>query len=317
MNPTSHQTPPIGRFAPSPTGPLHTGSLATAVASWLMAKSAGGRWLLRLDDLDTPRQVPGMADDIMRTLELFGLQWDGDVARQSRSLDAYGAAFDCLAGLGLVYPCGCSRREIAQASSAPHPEDDCIPYPGTCRGGMRAGAAVRSWRLRVPDREVCFDDLRHGRVCQNLAEGCGDFVLARGDGEFAYQLAVVVDDHLTGVTQVVRGDDLLASTPRQILLQRLLGYPRPDYCHLPLVTGPGGAKLSKRDNLVSHHLGNWAGREGALLLSLLRFLGQELSGDLAGAGCGEILQWGVAHFDVRRLPAVGEALIALDGAMRQ
>ena len=307
----SHQTTPIGRFAPSPTGPLHTGSLATAVASWLMAKSASGRWLLRMDDLDTPRQVPGMAGDIMRTLELFGLQWDGEVTWQSRSLDAYSAAFDRLAGLGMVYPCGCSRKEIAQASSAPHPEDDGILYPGTCRNGMRAGAAVRSWRLRVPDVEVCFDDLRRGRICQNPGARCGDFALARGDGEFAYQLAVVVDDHLTGVTQVVRGDDLLASTPRQILLQGLLGYPRPGYCHLPLVTGPDGVKLSKRDNLVANHLGNWAGREGALLLALLRFMGQEPPGELMGAGCREILAWGAAHFDVRRIPAAGGELPSL------
>ncbi len=303
-----HESFPVGRFAPSPTGALHTGSLATAVASWLMAKSAGGRWLLRLDDLDTPRQVPGMADDIMRTLELFGLEWDGEITRQSGNLAAYGEAFDRLAGMGMVYPCGCSRKEIAQAASAPHPEDDCLAYPGTCRGGMRAGAVVRSWRVRTPAEEVCFHDLRRGPICQNLADRCGDFALRRGDGGFAYQLAVVVDDHLTGVTQVVRGDDLLASTPRQIHLQRLLGYPRPEYCHLPLVTGPGGAKLSKRDNLVSHRLGNWTGREGALLVAVLRFLGQEPLGELAGAGCCEILAWGVAHFNAGRIPAEGGEL---------
>jgi glutamyl-Q tRNA(Asp) synthetase len=314
---TPIQTIPVGRFAPSPTGALHTGSLTTAVASWLMVRSAGGRWLLRLDDLDTPRQVPGMADDIIATLEAFGLEWDGEITRQSSHIGAYQEAFDHLLRKGLVYPCGCSRKEIAQASSAPHPEDDSLAYPGTCRDGMRAGGVVRSWRVRVPDEEICFDDLRQGRVCQNLAQGCGDFALRRGDGEFAYQLAVVVDDHLTGVTQVVRGDDLLTSTPRQILLQRLLGYPRPRYCHLPLVTGPGGTKLSKRDNLVSHHLGNRAGMEGALLLAVLRFLGLEPPLELTGATCGEILQWGVGHFDVRRLPAAGGALIALDGTIRQ
>ncbi len=270
-----------------------------------MARSSGGTWLVRLDDLDTPRQVPGMADDILATLEEFGLEWDGEVTRQSRNLDAYRAAFERLLGLGMVYPCGCSRREITLTASAPHPDDDCLAYPGTCRAGMRPGAVVRSWRVRVADEEICFDDLRRGRVCQNPALGCGDFALKRGDGGFAYQLAVVVDDHLTGVTQVVRGDDLLSSTPRQIHLQQLLGYPRPEYCHLPLVTGPGGAKLSKRDNLVSHHLGTWRGREGALLLGVLRFLGQEPPGGLAGAGCGEILAWGAAHFDVRRMPPQG------------
>ncbi|HEX9078704.1 MAG TPA: tRNA glutamyl-Q(34) synthetase GluQRS, partial [Desulfuromonadaceae bacterium] len=244
-------TSPVGRFAPSPTGALHVGSLATAVGSWLVAKKGGGRWLVRLDDLDTPRQVAGMADDILATLEEFGLEWDGEIAWQSRNLDAYRAAFDRLLGEGLVYPCGCSRREIALAASAPHPDDDCLPYPGTCRAGMRAGTVVRSWRVRVPDEDICFHDLRRGRVCQNLTLGCGDFALRRGDGGFAYQLAVVLDDYLAEVTQVVRGDDLLSSTPRQIHLQQLLGYPRPEYCHLPLVTGPGGAKLSKRDNLVS------------------------------------------------------------------
>ena len=303
-----HHKKIIGRFAPSPTGALHLGSLVAAVGSWLLARRGGGQWLVRMDDLDTPRQVAGMADDILATLEEFGLLWDGEITWQSRNLEAYAAAFDRLQGLGAVYPCGCSRREIALAASAPHPDDDCLPYPGTCRAGMREGTVVRSWRVRVADEEICFPDLRQGRLCQNLAQGCGDFALRRGDGGFAYQLAVVVDDHLTRVTQVVRGDDLLGSTPRQIHLQRLLGYPEPEYCHLPLVTGPGKAKLSKRDNLISHRLGNWRGREGALLLAVLRFLGQEPPKELAGAGCGEILAWGAAHFNVGRLPAQGGEL---------
>ncbi len=148
-----------------------------------MARSSGGTWLVRLDDLDTPRQVPGMADDILATLEEFGLEWDGEVTRQSRNLDAYRAAFERLLGLGMVYPCGCSRREITLTASAPHPDDDCLAYPGTCRAGMRPGAVVRSWRVRVADEEICYDDLRRGRVCQNPALGCGDFALRRGDGE--------------------------------------------------------------------------------------------------------------------------------------
>ena len=299
---------PVGRFAPSPTGALHTGSLVAAVGSWLLAKSAGGRWLLRMDDLDAPRQVAGMADDILRTLECFALQWDGEIAWQSRHGEAYAQAFEQLNRQGLIYPCGCSRKEIARAASAPHPDDDTIPYPGSCRDGMRGGTTTRSWRVRVADEVICFDDQRRGRICQNLGQGCGDFVLRRGDGEFAYQLAVVVDDDLTGVTQVVRGDDLLASTPRQIWLQRLLGLPQPAYCHLPLVTGPGGGKLSKRDNLVSHHLGNWTGREGGLLLEVLRFLGQAPPQGLACAPCGEILQWGVTYFEASRIPLTGRAL---------
>jgi glutamyl-Q tRNA(Asp) synthetase len=304
-NPTNKT---VGRFAPSPTGPLHTGSLVAAVGSWLMARSRGGRWLLRIDDLDTPRLAPGMADDIMRTLERFGLVWDGEVSLQSRHIAAYTQAFAELAERGLVYPCACSRREIARVVSAPHPEDDCFRYPGTCRDGMRDGAVTRSWRIRVTDEDVCFDDLRRGRVSQGLFDRCGDFVIRRGDGEFAYQLAVVLDDHLTGVNQVVRGDDLLPSTPRQIYLRQLLGLPRPEYCHLPLVTGAGGAKLSKRDNVLSQQPGFARGKEGALLHGVLRFLGQEPPWTLAGASCEEILQWGVRHFDANRIPTAGGEL---------
>jgi glutamyl-Q tRNA(Asp) synthetase len=298
----------VGRFAPSPTGALHTGSLVAAVGSYLMARHAGGRWLLRLDDLDTPRQVPGMADDIMRTLESFGLLWDGEVARQSRNVPAYERAFDELRQAGKIYPCGCSRKEIAGSASAPHPEDDCIPYAGTCRDGMKPGAVIRSWRVRVPDEKICFDDLRKGRQCQTLLRTSGDFAIRRGDGEFAYQLAVVVDDSLAGINQVVRGDDLLGSTPRQIHLQRLLGLPQPEYCHLPLVAGPGGAKLSKRDNLVSHRLGSVAGRERELLCAVLCFLGQNPPKDLVSSSCGEILEWGVAGFAPQAIPALGGVL---------
>ena len=292
----------VGRFAPSPTGALHIGSLVAAVGSYLMAKQVGGRWLLRLDDLDAQRQVPGMADDIMRTLESFGLLWDGEVNRQSRHLKEYQLFFETQQQVGMVYPCGCSRKEIARSASAPHADDDCIPYPGSCRGGMKVGSAVRSWRVRVPEEEICFSDLRKGPVCQNLAVVCGDFILKRGDGEFAYQLAVAVDDYLAGVNQVVRGDDLLASTPRQIYLQRLFGFPEPVYCHLPLVVGPGGSKLSKRDHLISHQLGNTAGREQELLIKVLFFLGQNPPQELAGCSCGDILDWSVTHFKPLQLP---------------
>ncbi|MDD2850749.1 MAG: tRNA glutamyl-Q(34) synthetase GluQRS [Desulfuromonadaceae bacterium] len=299
----------VGRFAPSPTGALHTGSLVAAIGSYLMAKHAGGDWLLRLDDLDTRRQLPGMADDIMRTLELFGLHWDGEVSRQSRYLEEYGRAFAALQQQEVVYPCSCSRREIAGSASAPHHHDDGIPYPGTCRGGINDAAVVRSWRVRVPEEEICFVDFRKGHICQKLPDVSGDFALRRGDGEFAYQLAVVVDDFLTGVNQVVRGDDLLSSTPRQIYLQRLLGYPEPEYCHLPLVTGPDGMKLSKRDYLISHQLGSVAGRERAVLLAVLRFLGLNPPRDLDGAPCGALLEWGVAHFDPSHIPTRGGVIL--------
>ncbi len=296
----------VGRFAPSPTGALHTGSLVAAVGSYLMAKYDGGRWLLRLDDLDARRQVPGMADDIMRTLELFGLLWDGEVVHQSRHLGNYQHFFELLQQAGVVYPCGCSRKEIEQSASAPHPEDEGIPYPGSCRSGMKATtSAVRSWRVRVTDEKICFSDLRRDRICQTLTTIPGDFILRRGDGEFAYQLAVVVDDYLAGVTQVVRGEDLLSSTPRQIYLQRLLGFPQPDYCHLPLVTGPDGTKLSKRNYLLSHQLGTVTGREREVLLAALHFLGLNPPRELAGSPCHSILQWGIDHFSVLQLPAHG------------
>ena len=298
----------VGRFAPSPTGALHTGSLVAAVGSYLMAKRSGGRWLLRLDDLDLQRQVPGMADDMMRTLESFGLFWDGEVARQSRHLAEYQKYFFTLQRAGIVYPCGCSRKEIARAVSAPYLEDDGVPYPGNCRGGMKAGASMRSWRVEVPEEHICFSDLRKGPICQKLPDVSGDFVLRRSDGAFAYQLAVVVDDYLAGVNQVVRGDDLLTSTPRQIYLQRLLGFPQPDYCHLPLVTDSDGSKLSKRDNLISQQLGNVVGREQKLLVAVLGFLGQCPPVELVEYPCSTILEWGVSHFKPLRLPAMGGVL---------
>ena len=174
---------------------------------------------------------------------------------------------------------------------------------------MRNGATARSWRIRVPDHDICFDDLRMGRICQNLSRYCGDFVLRRADDLFAYQLAVVVDDYLTGVTQVVRGDDLLTSTPRQIYLLQQLGLSQPLYCHLPLVTGAKGIKLSKRDNLVSAQLGNTKGREAILLLEVLRFLGQKPPETLAGASCEAILQWGVKNFVLKQIPMSGRELL--------
>jgi glutamyl-Q tRNA(Asp) synthetase len=176
---------------------------------------------------------------------------------------------------------------------------------------MKVDAAIRSWRVRVPEEEICFSDLRTGRTCQTLPAASGDFVLKRGDGEFAYQLAVVVDDHLAGVNQVVRGEDLLSSTPRQIYLQRLLGFPQPDYCHLPLVTGPDGSKLSKRDHLISRRSGDVAGREPALLLAALRFLGMNPPAELAGYPCRAILEWGVAHFNPLLLPTTATSPLTI------
>lgn len=293
-------SPCIGRFAPSPTGPLHTGSLTAAVGSWLLAKSCGGSWLLRIDDLDRDRCRQQFEDDILRTLERFCLQWDGPITRQSNNTAAYTAAFEQLRTAGHLYPCGCSRAEIARSASAPHPGEE-IPYPGTCRNGLSAGRQPRAWRLRTEGITVGFDDLRHGRVCTEL-ERSGDFVVRRAEGYFAYQLAVVVDDRLTGVNQVVRGDDLLDSTPRQVLIHQLLEWPLPVYCHLPLVTGPDGTKLSKRDNTVSLADGRVAGREAELLAWCLEFLGLSVPQALAGEDCRALLQWARTVFRPQLLP---------------
>jgi len=291
----------IGRFAPSPTGPLHLGSLVAALGSYLMAKRSGGIWHLRMEDLDQPRVVPGIADDMLATLESLGFQWDGEVVYQSRRTDHYREAAQELVRRGLAYPCGCTRAEIAQIASAPH--EDGLVYPGICRDGLPASKVERALRVKVYDEVISFDDVIMGRYSQHLSASCGDFVIHRADGPYAYHLAVVVDDAALGVNQVVRGADLLSSTPRQIYLQRLFGYVTPSYCHLPLVTGPDGAKLSKRDHAVSIAAGrDLAGEGGALLLSALRFLGQSPPPALEGAAPGEVLQWGVASFDQSAVP---------------
>ncbi|MBL8405455.1 MAG: tRNA glutamyl-Q(34) synthetase GluQRS, partial [Dechloromonas sp.] len=197
-----------GRFAPSPTGPLHFGSLVAALGSCLDARVQGGEWLVRMEDIDTPRNVPGAADDILRTLEAFGFAWDGAVAYQSRRHPVYGEVLAALREAGKVYGCACSRREIADSAS--HPAiDGGMVYPGSCRGGLQAGRMARAWRLRVEAAEIAFDDRLQGRIAQVLERDVGDFVLLRADGLFAYQLAVVVDDAWQEITDVVRGADLL------------------------------------------------------------------------------------------------------------
>ncbi len=293
----------VGRFAPSPTGPLHHGSLVAALGSYLLAKCAAGQWLLRMEDLDTPRVVPGVADDMLRTLELLGFAWDGEVVWQSRRGEAYQAALDQLVLRGDAYSCGCSRVEIARIASAPHGSHEGPVYPGTCRTGLAPGRPARSIRLRVPSEPLVFTDAIQGVFAQNLQEAGGDFVIRRADGLFAYQLAVVVDDAASGVNQVVRGADLLPSTPRQILIQQLLGLPTPAYAHVPLVTGPGGAKLSKRDNAVSLAKGlDLVKHGGAVLCGCLRFLGQQPPAELSRASCREILAWATVHFEPSAIP---------------
>ncbi len=239
----------VGRFAPSPTGPLHAGSLVAALASFLDARAHGGRWLLRIEDLDPPREVAGAAEDIVSTLSAFGFEHDGAIEYQSRRGPRYQQAFDALRDRGLIYPCACTRREIADSATRAgreQPRHGELVYPGTCRHGIAQGRAPRAWRVRVDDAVVEWTDRNGASFREALADEVGDFVLRRADGLWAYQLAVVVDDASQGVTDVVRGADLIGSTARQIHLQRLLGYPTPRYLHLPVVTDAHGEKLSKQ-----------------------------------------------------------------------
>jgi len=248
--PASVNRPYVGRFAPSPSGPLHLGSLVAALASWLDARAHGGRWLLRIEDVDTPRTVAGAAEVIMAQLRALGLHWDGEILWQSRRGAAYQQAFDTLAARGLVYGCGCTRREIADSSlRGPGPAlDGERPYPGTCRHGLPPGRQARAWRLRVPAGVERFTDRWLGPQEQDVAQAVGDFVLRRADGLWAYQLAVVVDDAAQGITDIVRGADLLSSTARQRVLARLLDAAPPRVMHVPLVVDPAtGLKLSKQN----------------------------------------------------------------------
>lgn len=249
----SHQRAYRGRFAPSPTGPLHAGSLVAALASWLDARAwnggDGGRWLVRIEDVDTPRCLPGAAETILYQLAACGLHPDGPVLWQSTRSAAYQQALDHLLAQGLAYPCACSRKEIAamQAVQGHAPERHAtLPYPGTCRNGLH-GRAARAWRFNTQTAPIVdWYDRRLGSQQQNVAQTVGDFVLRRADGLWAYQLAVVVDDAAQGITHVVRGQDLADNTPRQMLLQRALGVPTPQYLHTPLVCAADGEKLSKQ-----------------------------------------------------------------------
>ena len=289
---------PTGRFAPSPTGPLHFGSLVAALASWLDARRAGGRWLVRMEDLDLPRVMPGAADTILRQLEAFGLHWDGEVVFQSRRAARYAAALEKLGPQ--AYPCACSRKELEDSALA---IDGARVYPGTCRDGLaasRRGRASYALRLRTDEEVIAFVDRLQGPQAQRLARDVGDFVLRRADGLHTYQLAVVVDDADQGVTDVVRGADLLDSTARQVLLQRRLGLPTPRYLHVPVVVDDRGEKLSKQTHAPD------AKREH--LRAALVFLGHAPPADLVPP---ELLAWALAAWDPARVPAA--RALALSG----
>jgi glutamyl-Q tRNA(Asp) synthetase len=288
-----------GRFAPSPTGALHFGSLIAAVASYLDARAHGGKWLLRMEDVDTERNVPGAADDILRTLEAFGFAWDGAVLWQGTRDTAYAAALDALRTAGFAYPCICSRKEIAARATRPAIDGGFV-YPGSCRSGLPSGTLPRAWRLRVDNAPLAFADRLQGHIVQRLEDEVGDFVLRRADGLFAYQLAVVVDDHFQGVTDVVRGADLLASTPRQIWLQRCLGFAVPRYAHLPVATNAAGEKWSKQT--LAPALA--AGRAAAQLVRALVFLGQPVPAEMARANVDDVWAWAFAHWSFAAIPGV-------------
>ncbi len=309
-----------GRFAPSPTGPLHFGSLVAAVGSYLEAKSRGGLWLVRMEDLDPPREQPGAADRILRALEACGMCWDGDVVYQSKRSKNYRAALTRLEAQALVYPCACTRREIADSHQSFAPsggahnaplarasgrgaggegrDDGALIYPGTCRNGLAPGKTPRAIRVRVDHEPIEFEDAVQGKLSQDLAAEVGDFVLLRADGPYAYQLAVVVDDGEQGITDVVRGADLLDSTPRQIYLQRLLGLHTPRYLHLPAAVNARGEKLSKQTLAPSVD----ANDPVPVLAQVMDFLGQAPPAHLRRVPLGDFWCWALAHWNATRIP---------------
>jgi glutamyl-Q tRNA(Asp) synthetase len=280
---------PLGRFAPSPTGPLHSGSLLAAVGSYLDARAIGARWLVRIEDLDTPRVVPGCADEQLRTLEIFGFEWDGEVLYQSTRREAYRAAIAELDAAGRVFRCSCSRKDLVGG------EDGTHRYPGTCRKGPTKPGAV-ALRFRVSDGPIHFDDRFRGPRQFDLPS-LGDFVIERRDGLATYQLAVVVDDVFQQITHVVRGADLEASTPWQIDLQRALALPTPSYGHLPLLLEPDGRKLSKSMRAVPIDP-DAAARE---LTSTLTHLSQAPPPDLARSSVAEVWKWAIANWNPQAL----------------
>jgi len=293
MNPV----PVVGRFAPSPTGDLHFGSLVSAVGSYLEAKSVGGLWLLRVEDIDPPREIAGSAAGIINDLSRLGLFPDGPVLYQSSRLGAYQEAVNLLLEKGLAYPCACSRKDLSASGR----------YAGTCRKGIPPGKIPRSIRLRVETGVVAFNDRLQGLVSDSPAEAGGDFIIRRADGLFAYQLAVVVDDNFQGVTQVVRGADLLESSYRQICLQKALGFTSPSYMHLPVVLSANGKKLSKRtrSDPLKHQ------EPAAVVKQALDFLGQNPP---PGLSLNDLWTWSIKHWNSDLIPRANAILAGSNSA---
>jgi glutamyl-Q tRNA(Asp) synthetase len=285
---TDSRLPYVGRFAPTPSGDLHVGSLYTAAASFLDARSHGGRWLLRIEDLDRPREVSGSAAGILRTLQTFGFEWDGEVVRQSGRAPLYEAAMERLQSRGLTFECCCSRLQLEDESR----------YPGTCRLGPSALGVATATRLRVDPGFIQFSDRIQGIYRQDIAAAVGDVILRRRDRIFAYLLAVVVDDAEQGVTHVVRGADLLDNTPRQIYLQRLLELPRPAYAHVPVLTEPDDSKLAKSRRSVR------LDADSALpqLLGVFSLLGLAPPASLEAATIAEAWAWATRQWRMERVP---------------
>lgn len=300
-----------GRFAPTPSGPLHFGSLVAALGSCLEARRHRGEWWLRIDDLDAPRVQPGAIDDILRCLERHGFQWDGPVLFQSRRIEAYHAALHRLRRNGHVYPCACSRGDIARMA---RPGIEGPVYPGTCRGGMPVDGHARAWRLRCADTVVRFDDAVQGPQHMELGEALGDFVLYRSDGVYAFQLASAVDDAEFGMTDIVRGADLMPSSLRQIHVLRSLGLQVPRYTHLPVALGPTGEKLSKQ----SHAPALDSAQPSHALAKALSFLGQHPPEELSSSPVGEIWHWARSYWRLDAVPrcvqrdAAGNAFASSD-----
>ncbi len=280
----------IGRFAPTPSGHMHFGSLVAALASYLDARSVGGRWLLRMEDLDPRREVAGAQAAILDTLQRYGLEWDGQMIRQSDRHEAYAQVLNRLFSQGLAYACTCSRKALQTYAGI---------YPGQCRN-LRHDSDNAAIRLRVPELSYSFQDRVQGPLRQHLGRDVGDFVIRRRDGLYAYQLAVVLDDAWQGVTDIVRGADLLDSTPRQLYLQELLGLPQPRYLHVPLIIQPDGNKLGK-----SYRSSPLTGDQATpLLMRALRALGQTPPATLERATPREVLDWGIEHWDATLIPKV-------------
>jgi len=285
-----------GRFAPSPTGPLHFGSLLAAVSSYAQAQQHQGKWLVRIEDVDLPRCDSTSTSLILKALEAYGMYWDEEIIYQSQRNEYYEAALDLLTTQNDTYGCACTRKEINKTITTRNPVSI---YPGTCRDGIAKGKTARSIRIRTNNTEVSFIDVVQGRFSQCLGRDVGDFIIKRADNLFAYQLAVVVDDELQGITEVVRGSDMLDSTPRQIFLQQRLKYFTPDYVHIPLAANPDGCKLSKQAMAPAVNVTE----PRPTLIKAFNFLGQQVPNELSNANIESIWEWAIENWSVKKIPA--------------